>query len=62
MVGIRVLDEDGDDIGFSAAVTRNLLRLIDGLFLYLVGAIFAWSSPLGQRLGDRAASTVVVRG
>ena len=61
MVGIRVVDEEGDSIGFSAAVIRNLLRLVDGLFLYLVGAIFAWSSPLGQRLGDRAASTVVVR-
>jgi uncharacterized RDD family membrane protein YckC len=61
MVGIRVVDEEGDEIGFSAAVIRNLLRLVDGLFVYLVGAIFAWSSPLGQRLGDRAAGTVVVR-
>ena len=61
IVGIRVVDEGGDEIGFSAAVIRNLLRLVDGLFLYLVGAIFAWSSPLGQRLGDRAASTIVVR-
>jgi uncharacterized RDD family membrane protein YckC len=61
MVGIRVVDEEGDQVGVSAAVIRNLLRLVDGLFLYLVGAIFAWSSPLGQRLGDRAASTIVVR-
>jgi uncharacterized RDD family membrane protein YckC len=61
MVGIRVVDEEGDRVGVSAAVIRNLLRLVDGLFLYLVGAIFAWSSPLGQRLGDRAASTIVVR-
>ena len=62
LVGIRVVDEEGDAIDLSAAVVRNLLRLVDGLFIYLVGAIFAWTSSLGQRLGDRAANTVVVRG
>lgn len=61
IVGIRVVDEDGTDIGFGAAVVRNVLRLVDGLFFYLVGAIVASSSPRGQRLGDRAAHTVVVR-
>ena len=62
LVRIRVVDDEGETIGLSAAIIRNLLRLVDGLFIYLVGAIFAWTSPLGQRLGDRAASTVVVRG
>lgn len=62
LVRIRVVDEEGDEIDLSASVVRNLLRLVDGLFIYLVGAIFAWTSPLGQRLGDRAANTVVVRG
>jgi uncharacterized RDD family membrane protein YckC len=62
MVGIRVVNEEGDRVDFGSAVIRNLLRLVDGLFIYLVGAIFAWTSPLGQRLGDRAAHTVVVRG
>jgi uncharacterized RDD family membrane protein YckC len=38
-----------------------VLRLVDSLFFYLVGAIFALTSPRGQRLGDRAAHTVVVR-
>jgi uncharacterized RDD family membrane protein YckC len=61
LVGIRVLDEQGGPVGFGAAVVRNLLRLVDGLFFYLVGALFAFSSPRGQRLGDRAAHTVVVR-
>jgi uncharacterized RDD family membrane protein YckC len=61
IVGIRVVDEDGSHLGFGAAVVRNLLRLVDGLFFYLVGALFAFSSPRGQRLGDRAAHTVVVR-
>jgi uncharacterized RDD family membrane protein YckC len=61
IVGIRVVEEDGSELRFGAAVVRNLLRLVDGLFLYLIGAIFAFSSPRGQRIGDRAAHTVVVR-
>jgi uncharacterized RDD family membrane protein YckC len=61
MVGIRVVGEDGQHPTLGAALVRNLLRVIDSLFFYLVGAIFALSSPLGQRLGDRAAHTVVVR-
>jgi uncharacterized RDD family membrane protein YckC len=61
MVGIRVVGEDGKDLTFGAAVVRNLLRLVDSLFLYLVGAIFALTSPRRQRLGDRAAHTLVVR-
>jgi uncharacterized RDD family membrane protein YckC len=61
IVGIDVVDEDGDQLGFGAAVMRNILRLVDGLFFYLIGAIFAFSSPRGQRLGDRGAHTLVVR-
>jgi uncharacterized RDD family membrane protein YckC len=62
MVGIRVVDEDGDRVTLGAAVVRNLLRLVDALFFYLVGFLFALTSTRGQRLGDRAAHTVVVRG
>jgi uncharacterized RDD family membrane protein YckC len=61
MVGIRVVGEDGDQVTFGAALVRNLLRLVDCLFFYLVGALFALTSSRGQRLGDRAAHTVVVR-
>ena len=61
MVGIRVVGEDGDRLTVGAAVVRNLLRLIDALFFYLVGGLFALTSSRGQRLGDRAAHTVVVR-
>jgi uncharacterized RDD family membrane protein YckC len=60
-LGLRVVKMDGSPISWSESVIRNLLRIIDGLFLYLVGAILVWSSPLRQRLGDRAAKTVVVR-
>jgi uncharacterized RDD family membrane protein YckC len=61
IVGIRVVGEDGEDVTFGAAVVRNLLRLIDALFFYLVGFLFALLSTRGQRLGDRAAHTIVVR-
>jgi uncharacterized RDD family membrane protein YckC len=60
-LGLRVVKLDGSPIGWSESVIRNLLRIIDGLFSYLVGAILIWTSPLRQRLGDRAAKTVVVR-
>jgi len=62
LVGIRVVGEHGDRVTVGAAVVRNLLRLVDALFFYLVGFLFASTSPRGQRLGDRAARTVVVRG
>jgi len=61
IVGIHVIGEDGKHLTFGAAVLRNLLRLVDCLFFYLVGAIFALTSQQGQRLGDRAAHTLVVR-
>jgi uncharacterized RDD family membrane protein YckC len=61
IVGIQVICEDGEDLTLGAAVVRNLLRFIDSLFFYLIGAIFALTSAKGQRLGDRAAHTLVVR-
>ncbi len=62
MVGIRVVGEDGEQLTFGAALVRNLLRVVDALFFYLVGGLFALASSRGQRLGDRAAHTLVVRG
>jgi uncharacterized RDD family membrane protein YckC len=58
--GIRVVREDGTKADVGAALIRNVLRIVDGLFLYLVGAILVWTSPTKQRLGDRVAKTVVV--
>lgn len=60
-LGLRVVKMDGSPISWSESIIRNLLRIIDGLFAYLVGAILIWNSPLRQRLGDRLAKTVVVR-
>jgi uncharacterized RDD family membrane protein YckC len=51
---------DGSDVTWAASVIRNLFRVIDGFFLYLVGAIIVWNSAKRQRLGDQVARTVVV--
>jgi uncharacterized RDD family membrane protein YckC len=61
LVGIRVVREDGSPIGWSAALLRNVLRLVDGFACYLVAAVLVWRSPRRQRLGDRVAGTVVIR-
>ena len=58
--GIRVRKLDGSPVDMTASAIRNGLRIVDGLFFYLVAAILVWSSPTRQRLGDRAAGTVVV--
>jgi uncharacterized RDD family membrane protein YckC len=60
-LNIKVVREaDGMQIDYSEAAVRTILRIIDGLFDYLIGAIFIWTSDRKQRLGDRAAHTVVV--
>jgi uncharacterized RDD family membrane protein YckC len=61
LTGIRVTTENGDPLEFSTAIIRNLLRVVDGLLFYLVGAILVWRSPRKQRLGDRVAHTVVIK-
>ncbi len=61
-VGIRVVRDTGHPVTVADAVTRNLLRLAD--FLpppYLGGLLLMALHPLGKRLGDLAAGTVVVR-
>ena len=58
---IKVVGEDGMPIDMNQAAVRNLLRIIDGLFAYLIGAILIWRSDKKQRLGDSIAKTVVVK-
>lgn len=61
-VKIRVVREaDSSPIGYGEAAIRTILRIIDGIFAYLIGAILIWSSDKKQRLGDRVAHTIVVR-
>jgi uncharacterized RDD family membrane protein YckC len=60
-MGVRVVQSDGSKCTWQGAIIRNLLRIIDALFVYLVAAILVWTSPTRQRLGDRAANTVVIK-
>ncbi|WP_232686284.1 RDD family protein [Halobacterium zhouii] len=59
--GIKVVKETGETLDYGAAFVRNLLRIIDGLFYYVVGFIAMAASDKRQRIGDRVAGTVVVR-
>lgn len=62
LTGIRVIDaETGGRPGIVSALVRTLLRLIDGIFAYLVGFIIVVNSDRRRRLGDMAAKTLVVR-
>jgi uncharacterized RDD family membrane protein YckC len=61
-MGLRIVKQaDGAAISWTESLIRNVLRLIDGFFFYLVGAIIVWVSKNKQRLGDIAAGTIVVR-
>ena len=61
LLGIRVIKGNGQRCGFKQAFIRNIMRLIDGFALYLVGIILISKSNKRQRLGDRLAGTVVLR-
>lgn len=61
LVGIVVVTPRLEAIGMGRSLLRNLARLVDGMFLYLVGVVAAALSRRRQRLGDRVAGTVVLR-
>jgi len=60
-VGLKVVKEGGEPLDWQASIVRNLMRIVDGLFFYLVAAITVWVSKRRQRLGDMAAHTLVVK-
>jgi uncharacterized RDD family membrane protein YckC len=59
-LGLKVVKESGEKLDWQASIIRNLLRIVDGFFFYLVGAIIVWTSKKKQRLGDMVAHTLVV--
>lgn len=61
VMGLKVVKQNGEALDWQGSIIRNVLRIIDGLFFYLVGAIVVWVSKGKQRLGDMAAHTMVVR-
>lgn len=61
VVGIRVIDRaTGGRPSLTAVAIRTVLRLVDGFAGYLVALVCTLASVERQRLGDRAAHTIVV--
>ncbi|MEX2587912.1 MAG: RDD family protein [Actinomycetota bacterium] len=61
VAGIKVVKEDSNEVpGLGPATIRTVLRIVDGLFFYLVAFITVLVSSKRQRLGDLAAHTQVV--
>ncbi len=62
MLGLRTISSrDGGRITWTQSVTRNLLLVVDLLFVGLVGLATANADEWRQRFGDRKAATVVVK-
>jgi uncharacterized RDD family membrane protein YckC len=62
LLRLRVIDASGLKLQLSQIIIRNLLRPVDLLpGLYFLGGIVSYLSMRGQRLGDLAANTVVIR-
>lgn len=60
-MGLRVVQDDGTPVGWSASLLRNLLRVVDLLpFGYFLGAICCLHHPGFKRFGDLAAGTLVI--
>jgi uncharacterized RDD family membrane protein YckC len=59
--GIKVLKADFTPCGLSAGFLRNLMRIVDCFFYYLVAAVAMSGTLKWQRLGDLVAETVVVK-
>ena len=61
VLGIVVVKADGSPCDMKASVIRNVLRIVDGLFVYLVGLIVILVTDDDQRVGDLVGDTVVAR-
>ena len=60
--GIRVVGPTGEPVRFLASAIRNIARILDFLpALYLIGTISIIATAHGQRVGDLAAGTLVMR-
>jgi uncharacterized RDD family membrane protein YckC len=59
---LRVVQTDGQPVGWASVIVRNLVRIVDLLpGFYAVGSISILLTKRSQRLGDLAAGTMVVR-
>lgn len=62
LMRLRVVDVHGLRLRPDQVILRNLLRIADMLpGPYMVGGLVSWFNRRGQRLGDLAANTMVIR-
>jgi uncharacterized RDD family membrane protein YckC len=62
VLGLRVMDERALKLRPSQVILRNVMRAVDFLpGFYALGGMVSFFNSRGQRLGDLAAGTVVVR-
>jgi uncharacterized RDD family membrane protein YckC len=62
LLGLRVVGSNGQPLDAKAVILRNALRVVDILPSgYTVGLVTMIGSRYGQRLGDHAAGTIVIR-
>jgi uncharacterized RDD family membrane protein YckC len=60
-VGLRVIREGGYPVTFFSVASRNLMRVVDSLPVYGIGAMTVFLNPQYKRLGDLVAGTVVIK-
>ncbi|MFD0698256.1 RDD family protein [Paenibacillus sp. GCM10027628] len=61
VIGLRVLQNNGQSATLLSIIIRNLFRLLDVLpSSYFLGAVVMLFSPRDKRIGDMVAGTIVV--
>jgi uncharacterized RDD family membrane protein YckC len=60
MVGLRVVDHDGNICGMGKAILRTVIGYFEVGFCFLIGGITALATRPHRRIGDFAAGTYVV--
>jgi uncharacterized RDD family membrane protein YckC len=61
-MGLQVVMANGEPLDFSSIAVRNLVRAVDDFPGFpLLGGLIALTNQKGQRLGDLAAATIVVK-
>ncbi len=61
LMKLRVVRDDGSPVGMREVAVRTVLRVVDGVGMYIVGLIaMLVTGEKRQRIGDLAAGTIVV--
>jgi uncharacterized RDD family membrane protein YckC len=60
LIGVRVVDANGNNPSLGQAVLRSLLYVMDAFPLFIPALISFSTSPTNQRIGDRLAKTFMI--